>query len=110
MSHRGIVIVSGGAAGLLLLSGCGGKVVSKQTVESQVAKELAAEVHQPVPKVVCPNDLKAKVKASMICTLTPSGSRATYPVTVTVTSVTNGVAHFHAQVGNSPNPTSSSPS
>jgi hypothetical protein len=106
MSFRGIAAVSTGTACLLLLSGCGGKVVSKSTVESQVAKELAAEVHQPQPKVVCPDDLKAKVNASMICVLTPSGQTTTYNVTVTVTSVTNGVAHFHAVVASSANPAS----
>ena len=84
---------------LLPLSGCGKKVVSKSTVETQVAKQLAAVAKQPIPKVSCPDDLDAKVGAKMTCTLTPQGSKTTYPVTVTVSSISNGVAHFHAEVG-----------
>jgi hypothetical protein len=101
MSRRGIAVVGIACACLLPLSGCGKKVVSRSTVESQVAKELAAKVNppQPIPKVSCPDDLDAKVGAKMTCTLTPKGEATTYPVTVTVSSVTNGVAHFDAQVG-----------
>jgi LysM repeat protein len=103
MMSRGLVLVVGGScASLLLLSGCGKKVVSEKTVESQVASELAAQVHQPAPTVKCPGDLTAKVGATLKCTLTPKSSTTVYPVTVTVTSVTNGVAHFHAQVGSTP--------
>jgi len=104
MSYRGLVLVSTGSACLLLLSGCGGKVVSQKTVETQVASELASELHQPTPKVVCPGDLKAKVGASMVCKLTAQGSTTSYNVTVTVSSVTNGVAHFNAQVAKTANP------
>jgi hypothetical protein len=82
-----------------MISGCGKKVVSQSTVEKQVAQQLAAQVHQPLPKVVCPGDLDAKVGTTMKCTLTPQASSQVLPVTVTVTSVTNGVAHFHAVVG-----------
>jgi hypothetical protein len=100
MPSRGIVLVGIGCACLLPLSGCGKKVVPQKTVETQVATQLQQAVKAAAtPKVVCPGDLDAKVGATMTCTLTPSGSTTTYPVKVTVSSVTNGVAHFHAQVG-----------
>ena len=102
------------AAGLLavgfafatLISACSGSItigatpeVSQSTVETQVASQLAAETSQPVPKVTCPSGLQAKVGASIDCTLSAQGSTTTLPVHVTVTSVTNGTAHFSAQVG-----------
>jgi Domain of unknown function (DUF4333) len=100
MPSRGFVLVGLACACLLPLSGCGKKVVSQKTVETQVATELQHEVKATAtPKVVCPGDLEAKVGATMMCTLTPAGSTTTYPVTVTVESLTNGVAHFDAKVG-----------
>ena len=68
-------------------------------MESQVAAQLAAETSQPVPKVTCPGGLQAKVGATIDCTLVSKGSTTQYPVHVKVTSVSNGTAHFDAQVG-----------
>jgi hypothetical protein len=99
MKSRGIVTVAVLGACLLPLSGCGKKAVPEKTVENEVAKQLAAEVNQPTPAVKCPGDLTAKVGTKMTCTLTPQNSTTTYPVTVTVTSVSNGIAHFSAVVG-----------
>lgn len=73
--------------------------VAQSDVESTVAKQLASTTNQPVPSVACPGGLDAKVGASIDCTLTPQGGGATLPVHVTVNSVTNGTAHYTAQVG-----------
>jgi Domain of unknown function (DUF4333) len=73
--------------------------VPQSTVQSQVARQLAAETHQPDPTVSCPGGLKASVGATLDCTLTPKGETTQFPVRVTVTSVKNGTAHFDAQVG-----------
>jgi hypothetical protein len=99
MRYRAIATVGLVCACLLPLSGCGKKVVSQSDVETQVAAQLAQQVHQPTPDVKCPDDLEAKVGAKMTCTLTAQGDTTTYPVTVTVSSVDNGVAHFDAEVG-----------
>jgi hypothetical protein len=95
-----------GFACATLMTACSGSVtisgtpeVSQSDVESQVASQLAAETSQPLPKITCPSGLQAKVGASIDCTLTAQGSTTTLPVHVSVTSVTNGTAHFSAQVG-----------
>ena len=98
--------LTAGFACATLMTACSGTVtisgtpeVSQSDVQTQVAAQLAAETSQPVPKVTCPSGLQAKVGASIDCTLTAQGSTTTLPVHVTVTSVTNGTAHFSAQVG-----------
>lgn len=102
----GLTIAATGV--LVLLSGCGVSVhvgkneVSRSDVETQVAKELAAKVNQPVPKVTCPGPLKAKVGASLDCDLVAQGDTAVYAVHVVVDSVKNGKVHFNAQVADQP--------
>jgi hypothetical protein len=98
--------LAAGFACATVISACSGSVsisgtpeVSQGDVESQVASQLAAETSQPLPKVACPSGLAAKVGASIDCKLTAQGATTTLPVHVTVTSVTNGTAHFSAQVG-----------
>ena len=89
----------------LLLGACsasvsfGANAVPKAQVETRVAAALAAEVHQPVPKVACPDDLGARTGTVMQCTLTPQGSPNVHdPVCITVTSVHDGTAHFDSNV------------
>lgn len=103
---RAARFLAAGFAFAILITACSGTVtiggppeVSQSTVESQVASQLAAETSQPVPKVTCPGGLQAKVGASIDCTLVAQGSTTQYPVHVTVTSISNGTAHFDAQVG-----------
>jgi hypothetical protein len=98
MSTRRIAVVGIACACLLPLSGCGKKVVSQSTVETDVARDLAASAKQHTLKVSCPDDLDAKVGAQMTCTVT-QGQKTTYPVTVTVRSITNSVVHFDSEVG-----------
>lgn len=80
----------------------GTKEVSKSEVETEVAKELAAKVNQPVPKVTCPGGLKAKVGASVDCDLVAQGETDVYPVHVVVDTVKGGKVHFNATVANQP--------
>jgi hypothetical protein len=99
------------AAGLTLAlaAGCKGSVsigspgsVPKNEVQSQVATQLAAQVHQPKPNVTCPGSLPAKVGATLNCTLVAQGSTDVYPVSVVVTTVNNGHVNFTATVAPSP--------
>lgn len=99
------------AAGLVLAltAGCKGSVsiggpgsVPKSDVESQVATQLAAQVHQPKPKVTCPGSLPAKVGSTLNCTLVAQGSTNVYPVSVVVTSVNKGHVNFTATVAPTP--------
>jgi Domain of unknown function (DUF4333) len=105
---RALVLVATGCATALLVTGCGGsvsigeKTISKSDVETQAAKQLAAEVNQPEPKVTCPDDLKAEVDAKLECTLVAQGATTQYPVTITVTSVQDGTAKFDIEVGQAP--------
>lgn len=105
---RALVLVATSCATALLLTGCGGsvsigeKTVSKADVETQAAKQLAAEVNQPEPKITCPGDLKAEVDATLECTLVAAGATTEYPVTIKVTSVEDGTAKFAIEVGQAP--------
>jgi hypothetical protein len=100
-----IALVAGG----WLIAGCSAHVsigetpmVSKRVVENEVATTLAREKNQPVPAVVCPANLKAKVGAVMYCSLTAQGSTTSYPVRVRVTSTSGTRAHFNIQVSKTP--------
>ena len=104
----GIVTV---VAGGLLITGCsasahisigGTPSVSKHDVETQVATTLAQQQNQPVPKVVCPGNLKAKIGTVMYCTLTAKGATTSYPVKVRVDSVSGKQAHFSIVVSKTP--------
>jgi hypothetical protein len=103
-------LVATGVASLVMLSACkasvsigaGSPEVSQSDVEAQVATQLAANVNQPKPTITCPGPLPAKVGASIDCDLVAQGDTVKYPVHVVVDSVTNGTAHFTAQVGQAP--------
>jgi hypothetical protein len=99
------------AAGGWLVTGCsvsahisvgGTPSVSRHDVEAEVANTLARQQNQPVPKVVCPRDLKAKVGTIMYCSLTAKGSTVAYPVKLRVNSVNGKQAHFNIVVSKTP--------
>lgn len=101
------LVLAGGAVGLAAaVAGCsaGEKVLDKSYVETTSAKQLAAQVHQPVPTVTCPDDMPAKVGAKMTCTLVAQGETTKYPVYVEVDSVDEKTttAHFTVEVGDAP--------
>jgi len=93
---------------LTLLGGCkvnvhlGKNEVSKDDVEREVARELAAKVSQPEPKVTCPSGLAAKVGAAIDCDLVAQGDTAVYAVHVVVDTVKDGKVHFNATVADEP--------
>ena len=103
--HVLAVIVAVGAGGWLA-AGCSAHVsigetpaVSRHDVETEVATTLARQENQPVPKVVCPGDLKGKVGAVMYCSLTAQGSD---PVRLRVDSASGTRVHFHIEVSKTP--------
>jgi hypothetical protein len=108
MSSSRRLLVAVAWASLALLGGCkmsvhlGKNEVSKADVETEVAKDLAAKVSQPEPKVTCPSGLRAKVGASLDCDLRAQGDTDVYVVHVVVASVKDGKVHFNATVADTP--------
>jgi len=99
------------ATGGWLVTGCsasahisigGTPTVPKHTVETEVATTLARQQNQPIPKVVCPANLKAKIGTIMYCSLTAKGSAVTYPVKLQVKSTSGNQAHFNIEVSKTP--------
>jgi hypothetical protein len=97
------------AAGGWLVAGCsahvsigGPSTVPRHTVETEVATTLARQENQPVPKVVCPGDLQAKVGTVMYCSLTAQGSTTAYPVKVQADSISGSQVHFSIKVSRTP--------
>jgi hypothetical protein len=97
------------AAGGWLVAGCSAHVsigetstVPRHAVETEVATTLARQENQPVPKVVCPGNLKGKVGTVMYCSLTAQGSDVTYPVRLQVDSTSGTQVHFHIEVSKTP--------
>jgi hypothetical protein len=106
---RVLAVIVTAAAGGWLAAGCsvhvsvgGTPTVSRHDVETQVATTLARQENQPVPKVVCPGDLKGKVGTVMYCSLTAQGSDTAYPVKLQVNSISGTQVHFHIQVSETP--------
>jgi Domain of unknown function (DUF4333) len=90
-----------------VLSGCSGsvsigdKTVDKDAVAEQVSTQLTEEVGTKPDSVECPEDLDAKVGATLTCTLTHED--VSYDVTVTVTSVEeDDNVKFDIQVADQP--------
>jgi Domain of unknown function (DUF4333) len=97
------------AAGGWLVAGCSASVsiggpptVPRHSVETEVATTLARQLNQPVPKVVCPGDLKANIGTVMYCSLTAQGATTNYPVKVRVDSIDGTNVHFNIQVSQTP--------
>ncbi len=86
-------VVVGGVAGAATPQ------LSKNTVQTQTAKILAAKTGQKRPKVTCPRGVAAKVGAVIHCTVVPYGMTLKYPTTVTVRSIHGHTANFYVQVG-----------
>src|SRR5579862_9731067 len=80
----------------------GTSAVSRSKVETVTATQLAAEVHQPVPKITCPSDLKAKVGATLDCVLVAQGATTRYAVHLEVDRVKGSDVHWNAQVADTP--------
>lgn len=77
----------------------GVSMVSKDTVQTEAVKILAAKTGQKPPKVTCPSGVAAKVGAVIHCTVVSHGMTLKYPATVTVQSIHGLTANFYIQVG-----------
>jgi hypothetical protein len=105
---KSVRMVIAAASCAAFLAGCSASItighpqVSVATLDHNVAQQLAAIKHQPVPNVSCPKPLDAVVGAKVQCVLTAQGSTTRYAVSVVVNSVSNGTAHFTATVANQP--------
>lgn len=95
-------------AGLLIGSaGCiSPHTVSRSDVESEISQKMTGPGGNKPESVSCPDNLKAKVGATLECEMTVQGQ--TYRVIVTVTSVDGGQAKFDMNLADQPT-TSSSP-
>ncbi|MEP7024036.1 MAG: DUF4333 domain-containing protein [Actinomycetota bacterium] len=106
-----LAVIVTATAGGWLVAGCsasahvsigGTPAVARHAVETEVATTLARQEKQPVPKVVCPGDLKGKVGTVMYCSLTAKGSTTPYPVKLRVYSISGTHARFHIEVSKTP--------
>lgn len=99
-----LLALTAGAAGCKASVHVGGSnALPKAAVEKKTAAELAAKTNQPEPAVTCPDDLVAKVGASLDCTVQAQGETRRYPVHLQVDSVSDdGGAHFQISVGDGP--------
>ncbi|WP_245672725.1 DUF4333 domain-containing protein [Aldersonia kunmingensis] len=76
------------------------QTVGKDVVAEQVSTQLTEQIGTTPDSVDCPEDLDAKVGATLTCTLTHEG--VSYDVDVTVTSVDGGDVKFDIQVADQP--------
>ena len=103
---RGMLAALGLLAVASMAGACSGSVsvgggdVAEADIEAQAAEQLAESVGSDVPPTVdCPGSLAAEVGTTMTCELSVEGDDATYPVSIEVTAVEDGVASFSVEVG-----------
>lgn len=74
--RRGAAGLAAGVAIVGMLAGCGDKVVKKGDLQSQIKEKVsAAATGAKVGDVKCKDDLKAKVKATTVCTVELDGKQ-----------------------------------
>ncbi|NMM87550.1 hypothetical protein B2J88_24880 [Rhodococcus sp. SRB_17] len=79
----------------------GSKQVDKSAVESQITTQLEPKVGKTFEDVTCPDNLDAKVDATVTCTVTMEGSE--YDTIATVTSVDGDNVKFDVNLSTTPN-------
>ena len=94
-----VLLCAGSIAGSI--AGCGARHVESGDVATAVADQVEEQAGGR-PDVRCPDDLEAEVGASARCSLTLDGVDGAFGVTVTVTSVEDGQAHFDVRVDDEP--------
>lgn len=82
-------------------AGGGTQTVDKAEVARQGKAALTAQTGQAPDAFSCPQDLPARVNATVRCQLAADGKQ--YGVTVTATSVVNGTVKMNFQVDSAPN-------
>lgn len=113
-SPRLIALVLSVIGSAMMLTACeadvsvGEKTVSASELETEASRSLTREFGQEPASVSCPEDLKAEVGESEVCSLEDQQG-GTYDMTITITSVDDdGNARFNIQVGDlkAPDPAS----
>jgi len=82
---------------------CGDSEIAKADLEQGAQKALTESVGKPAPPITCPSGLKAKVGASIVCSVTLTDKP--YDVTVAVTSIEGGAAKYSVEVASKPHGT-----
>lgn len=91
--RRGTAGIALAAVAVTGLAGCGDRVVKKSDVQSQIKQRIAAAAGTTsVGDVSCRDDLQAKVKAKVSCTVKVSGKER--KVTATVSKVDGDTVHY----------------
>jgi hypothetical protein len=83
-----------------LLAGCGDAEIAKGDVEQAAMKTLTDKVGKPSPPITCPGSLKAKIGATLTCSMPLDGKD--YDVKVAVSSIEGSTAGFSVEVGDKP--------
>jgi len=104
-SLRSLVVLFAILGSAFALSACDGEVsigdqtISASNLEAEASKSLTAKTGQKPAAVDCPEDLKAEVGASEVCSLEDQQG-GTYDMRITITSVDDdGNAKFNIKVG-----------
>lgn len=104
-SKRHFIVLAALLGSVFVLSACEGEVsigeetISASELETQASASLTQEFGQEPASVDCPEDLKAEVGATEVCSLEDQGG-GTYDMTIKITSVDDdGNAQFNIQVG-----------
>lgn len=96
--RRGAAAAVAGVAVVGLLAGCGGKVVKKSDLQSQIKEKVsAAATGSKVGDVKCNGDLKAKVNAETACTVQIDGK--SQKVTAVVNEVDGNKVSYSIKQG-----------
>ncbi len=100
---RPALLLATAATAGALLAGCGEATVDRSDLEREIGDRLTEAVGVAPERVECPDELAAKVDASVRCVLTaPDGSRI--GLTVTVTTVNDDTVDFDIVVDPEPLP------
>ena len=104
-STRRFLVLAAAAAAALTLAACdaevnvGDKTLSASEIEKESSSSLTKQTGQEPASISCPDDLKAEVGESEVCSLEDQQG-GTYDMTVTITSVDDdGNAKFDIEVG-----------
>lgn len=113
-SLRRLLILSATAAAALALTACeaevnvGDETISASELEKQSSASLTKETGQKPAAIDCPEDLKAEVGETEVCSLEDQQG-GEYDMTITITSVDDDKnAEFDIQVGDLKNPNATS--
>ena len=96
LSSLAVAVIASSA----VLVGCGDPEVAKPDVEKAAMKTLSDKVGRPSPPITCPGPLKAKVGATLVCSMPIDGKD--YDVTIAVASLENSSANFTVEVADKP--------